>query len=119
MNDDKITSSRSIQSIPILAIARNSLSDRDVERPSALELCKLLSSLKESADYRESARLVDDTLRQQHEIQKLREQQEEEIQLLEREKSMELMRQVEQMKTKRSEAQEQLGELELQIEAIV
>ena len=32
---------------------------------------------------------------------------------------MELMRQVEQMKTKRSEAQEQLGELELQIEAIV
>ena len=103
---------------PLLAVALNCLKDRDVERPSALELCKLLATLKENSDYSESVRLADDTVRQEHEVQKLREEQEEEIQLLEREKDREieeLKRQLEQVKDKRTKAQERVKELELQL----
>ena len=103
---------------PLLDITLNCLKDRDVERPSALELCKLLATLKRNNDYSESVRLADDTVRQEHEIQKLREQQEEEIQLLEREKAREieeLKRQLEQVQNKRAKAQERVKELESQL----
>ena len=69
----------------ILAIALNCLKDKDVERPSALQICKFLATLKKNSDYSESVRLTDDIVRQEDDIQKLREQQEEEIQKLERE----------------------------------
>ena len=103
---------------PLLAIALNCLKDRDVERPSALEICKLLATLKKNTDYSESVRLADDTVRQEHEIQKLREQQEEEIQQLEREKAREieeLRRQLEEVKSRKAKAQERVEELESQL----
>jgi DNA anti-recombination protein RmuC len=103
---------------PLLAIALNCLKDKDVERPSALEICKFLATLKKNSDYSESVRLADDTARQEHDIQKLREQQEEEIQQLEREKAREieeLERQLEEIKAKKAKAQERLKELESQL----
>ena len=50
----------------------------------------MLATLKKNKDYSESVRLADDTVRQEHEIQKLREQQEEKIQELKREKAREI-----------------------------
>ena len=103
---------------PLLAVALNCLKDRDIERPSTLELCKLLATLKGNSDYSESVRLADDTVRQEYEVQRLREEQEEEILLLEREKDREideLKRQLEQVKDKRTKAQERVKELELQL----
>ena len=85
----------------LLGIALNCLKDRDIERPSALEICKSLGTLKKNNDYSESARLADDIVRQEYEIQKLREQQEGEIQQLEKEKVREieeLKRQLEEVK---------------------
>jgi chromosome segregation ATPase len=89
-----------------------------VERPSALEICKFLAPLKKNGDYSESVRLADDTARQEHDIQKLRERQEKEIQQFEREKAREieeLERQLEELKTKKSKAQERVKELESQL----
>ena len=103
---------------PLLAIALNCLKDRNAERPSALELCQLLATLKSNSDYCKSARLADDIVQQEYEIQKLSEWQNEEIQLLKREKEKvieELKRQLEEIKNKRIKAQERVWELESQL----
>ena len=104
---------------PLLAITLNCLKDKDVERPSGLQISKFLAKLKKNSDYSESVRLADDVVRQEHDIQKLREQQEEEIQQLEREKAREieeLKRQLEEIRTKKVKAQERLKELESQLQ---
>ena len=102
---------------PLLAIALNCLKDKDVERPSALQICKFLATLKKNSDYSESVRLADDVVRQEHDIQKLREQQEEEIQQFKARKIEELerVRQLEEVKIKKTKAQERIKELESQL----
>ena len=103
---------------PLLAITLNCLKDKDVERPSALQICKFLATLKKNSDYSESVRLADDIVRQEHDIQRLREQEEEKIQQLEREKAREieeLERQLEEVKTKKAKARERVKELESQL----
>ena len=42
---------------PLRAIALNCLKDKDVERPSAEELCRCVASLKQNQKYRESVRI--------------------------------------------------------------
>ena len=39
---------------PLLAIALDCLKDKDVERPSAEELCRRIASLKQNDEYRNS-----------------------------------------------------------------
>ena len=61
---------------PLRAIALNCLKDKDVERPSAEELCRRVASLKQNQKYRESVRISEEqsreiaqreeSLRQQH-----------------------------------------------------
>ena len=61
---------------PLLVIALDCLKDKDVERPSAEELCRRVTSLKQNHKYKESARVGEEqsreiaqreeSLRQQH-----------------------------------------------------
>ena len=106
------------RSHPLLAIALNCLKDRYVERPSALELCQLLATLKSNTDYSKSARFADDIAQQEYEIKKLSKWQNEEMQILKREKEKvieELKRQLEEVKDKKIKAQERVWELESQL----
>ena len=106
------------RSHPLLAIALNCLKDRYVERPSALELCQLLATLKSNTDYSKSARFADDIAQQEYEIKKLSKRQNEEMQILKREKEKvieELKRQLEEVKDKKIKAQERVWELESQL----
>ena len=49
---------------PLLAIAFDCLKDKDVERPSAKELCKRIASLKQSHKYSESVRISEEQNRE-------------------------------------------------------
>ena len=65
----------------LLPIAFNCLKDRDVERPSAQQLCEGIAALKESDMYAESVRAAQ-TMITQRDMQELREQHVREIQHL-------------------------------------
>ena len=65
----------------LLSIALDSLKDRDVELPSAQELCERVAALKESDTYAESVRAVQMTVTQ-GDLQELRELDAREIQSL-------------------------------------
>ena len=67
----------------LLPIALDCLKDRDVERPSAQQLCERIAALKESNTYAESLRATQ-TMVTQRELQELREQHTTEIQNLQK-----------------------------------
>ena len=49
---------------PLLAVALNCLKDKNVERPSAEELCKCIASLKQNHKYSESVRISEEQKRE-------------------------------------------------------